>query len=168
MQAAPAPQYCSLSQQPASPHPSANAAKITLNIAQSTRILTPLYDAAPGSKVWTHVRDLCRAGIPRELRSKWWMAMSGAQAKRESSAFSYSDLQRAGAAGDSREACVAVDIEKDLKRTFPEHALFTSTEGQNSLRRVLTAYAARNPSVGCVLRIARVFLRSPGGSCECV
>lgn len=37
---------------------------------------------------------------------------------------------------------------QDLPRTFPRNAWINSTEGQATLRRVLTAYSAHNPDVG--------------------
>ena len=40
-----------------------------------------------------------------------------------------------------------LQIEKDLHRTFPGHPVM-DTSGRNALRRLLAAYARRNPSVG--------------------
>ena len=40
-----------------------------------------------------------------------------------------------------------LQIEKDLHRTFPGHPVMDSS-GRNALRRLLAAYARRNPSVG--------------------
>ena len=40
------------------------------------------------------------------------------------------------------------DIEKDVKRSFPEHPLFKTEPGITSLRNVLRAYSFRNPRVG--------------------
>lgn len=39
-------------------------------------------------------------------------------------------------------------IECDLRRTFPGHALFDSDDGLGKLRRVLLAYSSHNSSVG--------------------
>ena len=116
---------------------------------------------------------MVRGGIPFELRARVWPALCGADAKRKSlndrdyysrllttvSEREAADLATRAASptrkpGDPpREPCPCLDtieqIDKDLGRTFPQHRLIATPEGQASLRRLLRAYCAgRNPRTG--------------------
>lgn len=102
------------------------------------------------SKVKTtkKMKFLIRGGVPPELRGKVWWACSGASDKL--SAASPDDqykvllTQTDAMTGTS----IANDIEKDLLRTFPERINNGNTITVDALRRLLRAYAIRNPDVG--------------------
>ncbi|KAK7055916.1 GTPase activating rab protein [Favolaschia claudopus] len=85
---------------------------------------------------------LLRSGIPLVYRSKVWLECSGGLEMMEPGLFR--DLL--GAEGPGQ---VLVEIEKDVGRTMPLNVFFGGDgAGVVKLRRVLTAYSRRNPSVG--------------------
>ena len=90
-----------------------------------------------------------RQGIPPELRGVFWFQLSGAAEKCELEGRRgvprYEDICDLGISECSAQ------IEKDLLRTFPGNEKMggkDGTDGIDSLRRILTAYSLRNPSVG--------------------
>uniref|UniRef100_A0A3Q3DFF5 Rab-GAP TBC domain-containing protein n=1 Tax=Hippocampus comes TaxID=109280 RepID=A0A3Q3DFF5_HIPCM len=72
-------------------------------------------------------------------------ACPGAQNQMSTHAGYYGDLVER-AAGLSSLA--TEEIERDLHRSMPEHRAFQNETGIAALRRVLTAYAHRNPGIG--------------------
>ena len=90
------------------------------------------------------LRKLVRKGVPHELRGPVWQVLSGSierQAAHPSG--HYRNLVKEG---EERSSCAA-EIEKDLRRTFPDNHLYESEEGLAMLRRVLLAYSVHNPTV---------------------
>lgn len=110
---------------------------------------------------------LVRGGVPKDLRGEVWQAFVGVRTRRVERY--YQDLlandieanddqehnkvlsgddkpQQNGKRFDSPDKWKK-QIEKDLPRTFPGHPALNE-KGRNSLRRVLSAYAQHNPSVG--------------------
>ncbi|KAL2563605.1 hypothetical protein AAZV13_20G202000 [Glycine max] len=130
-------------------------------------------DAAPpeASFPWKEELEvLVRGGVPMALRGELWQAFVGVKARRVEKY--YQDLlasendseiktdQQSMESTDSNGktgadfGCmpekwkgVKGQIEKDLPRTFPGHPALDE-DGRNALRRLLTAYARHNPSVG--------------------
>ncbi|KAI4385711.1 hypothetical protein MLD38_003705 [Melastoma candidum] len=109
---------------------------------------------------------MVRGGVPMALRGELWKAFVGAKPRRVKDY--YKELLAAGGnSGSSAQdktsqsddtkdliadsVCIPEkwkgQIEKDLPRTFPGHPALDE-DGRNALRRLLTAYARHNPSVG--------------------
>uniref|UniRef100_A0A669QP37 TBC1 domain family member 8B n=1 Tax=Phasianus colchicus TaxID=9054 RepID=A0A669QP37_PHACC len=90
-------------------------------------------------------RDLVVRGIPEALRGELWLLFSGAVNDMASSPGYYTELVE-----KSLGTCTLAtdEIERDLRRSLPEHPAFQSDTGISALRRVLTAYAYRNPQIG--------------------
>ncbi|KAL2950490.1 hypothetical protein AAZX31_20G229500 [Glycine max] len=130
-------------------------------------------DAAPpeASFPWKEELEvLVRGGVPMALRGELWQAFVGVKARRvekyyqdllasESDSEIKTDQQSMESTDSNGKTgadfgCmpekwkgVKGQIEKDLPRTFPGHPALDE-DGRNALRRLLTAYARHNPSVG--------------------
>uniref|UniRef100_A0A3B5BGU2 TBC1 domain family member 9B n=1 Tax=Stegastes partitus TaxID=144197 RepID=A0A3B5BGU2_9TELE len=93
----------------------------------------------------SRTRELVLNGIPERLRGELWLLFSGAQNEMASHPGYYGDLveQAMGLCSLATE-----EIERDLHRSMPEHRAFQNEMGIAALRRVLTAYAHRNPGIG--------------------
>ncbi|XP_057784567.1 uncharacterized protein LOC131001938 [Salvia miltiorrhiza] len=106
---------------------------------------------------------LVQGGVPMALRGEMWQAFVGVRARRVENYYQNllaSDTntetkssQLEDKNNDSNIENVIISekwrgqIEKDLPRTFPGHPALDE-DGRNALRRLLTAYARHNPSVG--------------------
>ncbi|XVF83363.1 hypothetical protein PTKIN_Ptkin16aG0480200 [Pterospermum kingtungense] len=108
---------------------------------------------------------LVRGGVPMALRGELWQAFVGVRTRRVENY--YKDLLanetnsgnkteqesfQSDSKGSTKESICGPEkwkgqIEKDLPRTFPGHPALDD-DGRNALRRLLTAYARHNPSVG--------------------
>ncbi|KAF7258896.1 hypothetical protein EG68_03839 [Paragonimus skrjabini miyazakii] len=91
------------------------------------------------------LRNLVLNGLPEKLRGRLWMTLSGAENELCVNPGYYDRLVRQT---EGRVNFVVEEIERDLHRSLPEHPAYHTPEGIASLRRVLTTYAYRNPSVG--------------------
>ncbi|XP_058830924.1 TBC1 domain family member 9 [Topomyia yanbarensis] len=94
----------------------------------------------------TETINLVIDGIPDQLRREMWMVYSGAIHMKLMNPGLYKELvQRAK---DQPQTSTFEEIERDLHRSLPEHPAFQTNIGIMALRRVLQAYALRNPEIG--------------------
>ncbi|CAL8124846.1 unnamed protein product [Prunus armeniaca] len=127
-------------------------------------------DTVPSESVFPWKEELevlVRGGVPMALRGELWQAFVGVKARRvdnyykdllasETNAGNNVELNNLDSDRNSKlsatdSVCAPEkwkgQIEKDLPRTFPGHPALDE-DGRNALRRLLTAYARHNPSVG--------------------
>ncbi|CAM8975360.1 unnamed protein product [Rhodiola kirilowii] len=110
---------------------------------------------------------LVQGGVPMALRGELWQAFVGVRARRvekyyqqllAQESISHEKVEKQEQDSDNKLKGSPIDtvsvpekwkgqIEKDLPRTFPGHPALDE-DGRNALRRLLTAYARHNPSVG--------------------
>uniref|UniRef100_A0A6Q2ZLW1 Rab-GAP TBC domain-containing protein n=1 Tax=Esox lucius TaxID=8010 RepID=A0A6Q2ZLW1_ESOLU len=90
-------------------------------------------------------RELVLNGIPESLRGELWLLFSGAKNEMDTHPGYYAELVEQAM---GRCTLATEEIERDLHRSMPEHHAFQNEMGIAALRRVLTAYACRNPGIG--------------------
>ncbi|KAK9700703.1 Rab-GTPase-TBC domain [Popillia japonica] len=93
----------------------------------------------------TDVSELVLEGIPDNLRMDIWMAFSGAANEKATHPGYYKSLVDQALL---KQSTANDEIERDLHRSLPEHLAFQNSIGIDALRRVLCAYALKNPNIG--------------------
>ncbi|KAI8900293.1 rab-GTPase-TBC domain-containing protein [Globomyces pollinis-pini] len=83
-------------------------------------------------------------GLPDIYRGDFWMLVSGAWYSRPATGYYESLLTD----NKDRVNPFGEEIEKDVRRSLPEHPAYQNPEGIDTLRRVLTAFSWRNPAIG--------------------
>ncbi|XP_071376256.1 TBC1 domain family member 8 isoform X1 [Centroberyx affinis] len=91
------------------------------------------------------IQRLVAMGIPESLRGELWMTFSDACSELASHPGYYSGLVQKSM---GQSSLATEEIERDLHRSLPDHPAFQNPTGIAALRRVLTAYAHRNPKIG--------------------
>uniref|UniRef100_A0A6Q2YPI6 TBC1 domain family member 8B n=1 Tax=Esox lucius TaxID=8010 RepID=A0A6Q2YPI6_ESOLU len=91
------------------------------------------------------IQKLVAMGIPESLRGELWMTFSDASSELASHPDYYTGLV---AESMGQSSLATEEIERDLHRSLPDHPAFQNVTGIAALRRVLTAYAHRNPKIG--------------------
>ncbi|XP_032163125.1 TBC1 domain family member 2A isoform X3 [Mustela erminea] len=102
-----------------------------------------LGDLAPSAEL----KQLLRAGVPREHRPRVWKWLIHLRVRHLQSPGRYQALL---SQGQVRKHPAARQIELDLNRTFPNNKHFTcpTSSFPDKLRRVLLAFSWQNPTIG--------------------
>ncbi|XP_041977166.1 TBC1 domain family member 9 isoform X2 [Aricia agestis] len=89
--------------------------------------------------------ELVVSGIPESLRGELWSVFSGSILQKTQNKGLYEKLVNEAL---SSKNTANDEIERDLHRSLPEHPAFQNDVGISALRRVLCAYALKNPTIG--------------------
>ncbi|GLE02639.1 hypothetical protein PINS_up011480 [Pythium insidiosum] len=90
------------------------------------------------------LRPLVLKGIPAAMRPRVWSLLAHVAPYRAR----YPSGYYAELVARQETSPSVGDIDKDIGRTYPEHAFFQSAQGKQELRNVLTAYSLHNPQIG--------------------
>ncbi|XP_075969354.1 TBC1 domain family member 8/9 isoform X2 [Anticarsia gemmatalis] len=93
----------------------------------------------------TEGSELVVNGIPESLRGELWSVFSGSILQKTQNKGLY---ERHVNEALSSKNQANDEIERDLHRSLPEHRAFQNDVGISALRRVLCAYALKNPTIG--------------------
>ncbi|PPD90012.1 hypothetical protein GOBAR_DD13052 [Gossypium barbadense] len=134
----------------------------------STTTSAAAADAAPIESLFPWKEELevlVRGGVPMALRGELWQAFVGVRTRRLENYYKGLLANETNSGNNTEQLSFLSEckgsttesicepekwkgqIEKDLPRTFPGHPALDD-DGRNALRRLLTAYARHNPSVG--------------------
>ncbi|KAD5961985.1 hypothetical protein E3N88_13458 [Mikania micrantha] len=139
------------------------------DVPSSDGVRVPTPDVSPeSSTLWKQELEfLVQGGVPMALRGELWQAFVGVKARHIKDYYQNlllpdskkdNNIDHEKSEVDEANGKTMIDsvdvpekwklqIEKDLPRTFPGHPALDEG-GRNALRRLLTAYARHNPSVG--------------------
>ncbi|GJJ71620.1 TBC1 domain family member 8/9 [Entomortierella parvispora] len=92
----------------------------------------------------TMLQSLVMRGIPDSFRPQLWMVLSGGLYLRSNDETYALNLLH----NNSKSSPILGEIEKDIKRSMPDHPAYQSPIGLGALRRVLVSYSWRNPAIG--------------------
>ncbi|XP_050344939.1 TBC1 domain family member 9 isoform X3 [Nymphalis io] len=93
----------------------------------------------------TEGSELVVNGIPESLRGELWSVFSGSILQKAQNKGLYEKLVNEALSSKNQ---ANDEIERDLHRSLPEHPAFQNDVGISALRRVLCAYALKNPTIG--------------------
>ncbi|XP_038215834.1 TBC1 domain family member 9 isoform X1 [Zerene cesonia] len=93
----------------------------------------------------TEGSELVVKGIPESLRGELWSVFSGSILQKVQNKGLYERLVKEALSSKNQ---ANDEIERDLHRSLPEHPAFQNDVGISALRRVLCAYALKNPTIG--------------------